>query len=147
MVRENEVIVEINQENGDIKFQEKMLVVDEVKNKFLEINLKAAKKINGAAQIGDELLENLPPMDFGRIAAQAAKQVINSKVREAERERQYNEYKDRVGEIVNGIVKRTEFGNVILDLGKAEGVIRKDQTIPRENLRNLVIELELIFMK
>ena len=133
---ENEVIVEINQENGDISISRKMLVVDEVKNKFLEINLKAAKKINGAAQIGDELLDPLPPMDFGRIAAQAAKQVINSKVREAERERQYNEYKDRVGEIVNGIVKRTEFGNVILDLGKAEGVIRKDQTIPRENLRN-----------
>ena len=79
---------------------------------------------------------HLPPLDFGRIAAQAAKQVINSKVREAERERQYNEYKDRVGEIVNGIVKRMEFGNIILDLGKAEGVIRKDQTIPRENLRN-----------
>jgi N utilization substance protein A len=113
-----------------------MLVVKDVKNKFLEINLKSAKKINGAAQVGDELLDPLPPLDFGRIAAQSAKQVINSKVREAERERQYNEYKDRVGEIVNGIVKRTEFGNIILDLGKAEGIIRKDQTIPRENLRN-----------
>ena len=133
---ENEVIVEINQENGDISISRKMLVVEDVKNKFLEINLKAAKKINGAAQIGDELLDPLPPLDFGRIAAQSAKQVINSKVREAERERQYSEYKDRVGEIVNGIVKRTEFGNIILDLGKAEGVIRKDQTIPRENLRN-----------
>ncbi len=133
---ENEVIVEIDQENGDISISRKMLVVEDVKNKFLEINLKAAKKINGAAQIGDELLDPLPPLDFGRIAAQSAKQVINSKVREAERERQYSEYKDRVGEIVNGIVKRTEFGNIILDLGKAEGVIRKDQTIPRENLRN-----------
>ena len=108
---ENEVIVEINQENGDISISRKMLVVEEVKNKFLEITLKAAKKINGAAQIGDHLLDPLPPLDFGRIAAQSAKQVINSKVREAERERQYNEYKDRVGEIVNGIVKRTEFGN------------------------------------
>ena len=133
---ENEVIVEINQENGDISVSRKMLVVDEVKNKFLEINLKAAKKINGAAELGDELLDPLPPMDFGRIGAQSAKQVINSKVREAERERQFNEYKDRVGEIVNGIVKRMEFGNIILDLGKAEGVVRKDQTIPRENLRN-----------
>jgi N utilization substance protein A len=133
---ENEVVVEINQENGDISISRKMLVVDEVKNKFLEINLKSAKKINGAAQIGDELLDPLPPLDFGRIAAQSAKQVINSKVREAERERQFIEYKDRVGEIVNGIVKRAEFGNIILDLGKAEGVIRKDQTIPRENLRN-----------
>ena len=133
---ENEVIVEINQDNGDISISRKMLVVDDVKNKFLEITLKAAKKINGAAQIGDQLLDPLPPLDFGRIAAQAAKQVINSKVREAERERQFNEYKDRVGEIVNGIVKRMEFGNIILDLGKAEGVVRKDQTIPRENLRN-----------
>ncbi len=133
---ENEVIVEINQDNGDISISRKMLVVEEVKNKFLEITLKSAKKINGAAQIGDELLDPLPPLDFGRIAAQSAKQVINSKVREAERERQYSEYKDRVGEIVNGIVKRTEFGNIIIDLGKAEGVIRKDQTIPRENLRN-----------
>ncbi len=133
---ENEVIVEINQEDGNISISRKMLVVNEVKNKFLEINLKAAKKINGAAQIGDQLLDPLPPLDFGRIAAQSAKQVINSKVREAERDRQYNEYKDRVGEIVNGIVKRSEFGNIVLDLGKAEGVIRKDQTIPRENLRN-----------
>ena len=82
---ENEVIVEINQDNGDISISRKMLVVDDVKNKFLEITLKAAKKINGAAQIGDQLLDPLP-LDFGRIAAQAAKQVINSKVREAERE-------------------------------------------------------------
>mgnify|MGYP001430527546 FL=1 len=102
---ENEVVAEINQENGDILISRKMLVVEEVKNKFLEINLKDAKKINVAAQIGDQLLDPLPPMDFGRIAAQSAKQVITSKVREAERERQYNEYKDRVGEVVNGIVK------------------------------------------
>jgi len=133
---ENEVVAEINKDNGDILISRKMLVVDDVKNKFLEINLKDAKKINGAAQIGDELLDPLPPMDFGRIAAQSAKQVITSKVREAERERQFNEYKDRVEEIVNGVVKRIEFGNVVLDLGNAEGVIRKDQTIPRENLRN-----------
>ena len=133
---ENEVVAEINQESGDILISRKMLVVEDVRNKFLEINLKDAKKINGAAQIGDELLDPLPPMDFGRIAAQSAKQVITSKVREAERARQYSEYKDRVGEVVNGIVKRAEFGNIILDLGKAEGIIRKDQTIPRENLRN-----------
>ena len=133
---ENEVVAEINQENGDILISRKLLVVEEVKNKFLEIDLTDAKKINGAAQIDDELLDPLPPMDFGRIAAQSAKQVITSKVREAERERQYNEYKDRVGEIVNGIVKRSEFGHIVLDLGKAEGIIRKDQAIPRENLRN-----------
>jgi len=133
---ENEVIAEINPENGEILLSRKLLVVTEVKNKFLEIDLKSAKKINAAAEIDDELLDPLPPLDFGRVAAQSAKQVITSKVREAERERQYGEYKDRIGEVVNGIVKRSEFGNIILDLGKAEGVIRKDQTIPRENLRN-----------
>ena len=133
---ENEVIAEINHENGEILLSRKLLVVDDVKNKFLEIDLKSAKKINAAAEIDDELLDPLPPLDFGRVAAQSAKQVITSKVREAERERQYDEYKDRISEVVNGIVKRSEFGNIILDLGKAEGVIRKDQTIPRENLRN-----------
>ena len=133
---ENEVVAEINPENGEILLSRKLLVVTEVKNKFLEIDLKSAKKINAAAEIDDELLDPLPPLDFGRVAAQSAKQVITSKVREAERERQYGEYKDRIGEVVNGIVKRSEFGNIILDLGKAEGVIRKDQTIPRENLRN-----------
>ena len=133
---ENEVIAEIDPENGEILLSRKLLVVTDVKNKFLEIDLKSAKKINAAAEIDDELLDPLPPLDFGRVAAQSAKQVITSKVREAERERQYGEYKDRIGEVVNGIVKRSEFGNIILDLGKAEGVIRKDQTIPRENLRN-----------
>ena len=133
---ENEVIAEINTETGEISLSRKMLVVDEVKNKFLEIDLKSAKKINAAAELEDELLDPLPPLDFGRVAAQSAKQVITSKVREAERERQFDEYKDRIGDVVNGIVKRSEFGNIILDLGKAEGVIRKDQTIPRENLRN-----------
>ena len=133
---ENEVIVEINPENGEISISRKMLVVDEVKNKFLEISIIDAKKINAAAELEDELLDPLPPLDFGRVAAQAAKQVITSKVREAERERQFEEYKDRIGDVVNGIVKRSEFGNIILDLGKSEGVIRKDQTIPRENLRN-----------
>ena len=103
---ENEVIVEINQDNGDISISRKMLVVEDVKNKFLEITLKAAKKINGAAQIGDQLLDPLPPLDFGRIAAQTAKQVINSKVREAERERQYNEYKDSFGTFSSSILKK-----------------------------------------
>ena len=96
----------------------KMLVVEEVQNKFSEISLKDAKAINSAAETGDELLDPLPPLDFGRVAAQAAKQVITSKVREAERARQYDEFKDKIGQIVNGIVKRTEFGNIILDLGK-----------------------------
>jgi N utilization substance protein A len=113
-----------------------MLVVDDVQNKFSEISLKDAQAINSVAEIGDELLDPLPPLDFGRVAAQAAKQVITSKVREAERARQYDEFKDKIGQIVNGIVKRTEFGNIILDLGKAEGIIKRDQGIPRESLRN-----------
>jgi len=113
-----------------------MLVVDKVQNKFSEIELKDAKAINSVAEIGDELLDPLPPLDFGRVAAQAAKQVITTKVREAERARQYEEFKDKMGEVVNGIVKRTEFGNIILDLGKAEGIIKRDQGIPRESLRN-----------
>ena len=133
---ENEVIAEINPDNGEISLSRKLLVVDEVKNKFLEISILDAKKINAAAELEDELLDPLPPLDFGRVAAQSAKQVITSKVREAERARQYAEYKDRIGDVVNGIVKRSEFGNIILDLGGSEGIIRKDQTIPRENLRN-----------
>ena len=90
---------------------------------------------NPDAKVGDLIAESLPPLDFGRVAAQNAKQVIVQKVREAERERQYNEYKDRIGEIANGTVKRVEYGNVIVDLGRAEGIIRRDEMIPRENVR------------
>jgi hypothetical protein len=86
------------------------------------------------AEIGNEF--RLPPFEFGRVAAQTAKQVIVQKVREAERERQYDDFKDRVGEIINGVVKRVEYGNVIVDLGKAEGVMRRDESIPRESFRN-----------
>ena len=82
------------------------------------------------------LHEALPPMDFGRIAAQTAKQVIVQQIRDAERARQFEEFKDRVGEIINGIVKRTEYGNIIVDLGRAEGIVRRDQLIPREAYRN-----------
>jgi N utilization substance protein A len=85
--------------------------------------------------VGDFIVDPLPPIEFGRIAAQAAKQVIFQKVRDAERERQYEEFKDRVGEIITGVVKRVEFGHVVVDLGRAEGVIRRDQQIPREVVR------------
>ena len=133
---ENDVFAEIDTETGQISLSRKMLVVEDVQNKFSEISLKDAQAINSIAEIGDELLDPLPPLDFGRVTAQAAKQVITSKVREAERARQYDEFKDKIGQIVNGIVKRTEFGNIILDLGKAEGIIKRDQGIPRESLRN-----------
>jgi len=96
------------------------------------ITLANAKRIKPDVAVGDELIDDLPPFDFGRIAAQTAKQVIIQKVRGAERERQFDEYKDRVGEIVNGIVKRVDYGNVVIDLGRAEGYMRRDETIQRE---------------
>ncbi|HXF52996.1 MAG TPA: transcription termination factor NusA, partial [Hyphomicrobiaceae bacterium] len=100
-----------------------------------EISLQDAKRIKPDAVVGDLISEPLPPLDFGRVAAQNAKQVIVQKVRDAERERQYNEYKDKVGEIVIGTVKRVEYGNVIVDLRNAEGIIRRDEMIPRENVK------------
>jgi transcription termination/antitermination protein NusA len=100
-----------------------------------QLRLAEAKKIDASLEVGNELKEELPPFDFGRVAAQTAKQVITQKVRDAERERQYNEYKDRVGEVINGIVKRVEYGHVIVDLGRAEGIIRRNDGIPRENFQ------------
>ena len=100
-----------------------------------QLRLSEAKRIDATLVPGSELKEELPPFDFGRVAAQTAKQVITQKVRDAERERQYNEYKDRVGEIVSGIVKRVEYGHVIVDLGRAEGIIRRNDGIPRENFQ------------
>ena len=100
-----------------------------------QLRLSEAKRIDASLVVGSELKEELPPFDFGRVAAQTAKQVITQKVRDAERERQYNEYKDRVGEIVSGIVKRVEYGHVIVDLGRAEGIIRRNDGIPRENFQ------------
>jgi N utilization substance protein A len=112
-------------------------VVDDaaLENDSREIALSEARKRNPAAQEGDAISETLPPFDFGRIAAQSAKQVIMQKVREAERDRQYEDYKDRIGEIVNGTVKRVEYGNVIVDLGRGEGIVRRDELIPRETFR------------
>jgi len=125
----------IDRKSGEISMSRAMEVVEEVENHFTQISLAEARLKNPEARIGDFITEPLPPMDFGRIAAQTAKQVIVQKVREAERERQYEEYKDRVGEIVNGLVKRVEYGNVIVDLGRAEAIVRRDQLIPREAYR------------
>jgi N utilization substance protein A len=94
-----------------------------------------AQRRNPEAQVGDFLTDELPPIDFGRVAAQTAKQVITQRMRESERKRQYEEFKDRVGEIVSGVVKRVDYGNITVDLQRAEGVIRRDETIPRETLR------------
>ena len=108
---------------------------DEIEDPAQQIALSEAKTVDADLEIGDEIKEELPPFDFGRVAAQTAKQVIMQKVRDAERERQYDEYKDRVGEIINGIVKRVEYGHVIVDLGRAEGIIRRNDGIPRENFQ------------
>jgi N utilization substance protein A len=130
---ENEIRAEIDPRSGEIKLARLLEVVEKVSNDATEISVKDARKRNPDADVGDFIAEPLPPLDFGRVAAQNAKQVIVQKVREAERERQYDEYKDRVGEIVSGIVKRAEYGNVMVDLGRAEAIIRRDETIPREN--------------
>ncbi|OZB15925.1 MAG: transcription termination/antitermination protein NusA [Hyphomonas sp. 34-62-18] len=108
---------------------------EEFEDEAKQLRLSEAKRIDASLEAGSELKEELPPFDFGRVAAQTAKQVITQKVRDAERERQYNEYKDRVGEIVSGIVKRVEYGHVIVDLGRAEGIIRRNDGIPRENFQ------------
>jgi N utilization substance protein A len=132
---ETDVRAEINPKTGEIRLQRLLHVVEKVENPTVEISLDDARAQNPAAQIGDYIAEQLPPMDFGRIAAQSAKQVIVQKVREAERDRQYEEFKDRIGEIVNGQVKRVEYGNVIVDLGRGEAIIRRDEMIPRETFR------------
>ena len=108
---------------------------EEFEDEAKQLRLAEAKKIDASLEIGSELTEELPPFDFGRVAAQTAKQVIMQKVRDAERERQYNEYKDRVGEVISGVVKRVEYGHVIVDLGRAEGIIRRNDGIPRENFQ------------
>ncbi len=113
------------------------VVADEaLEDESKQLRLSEARKIDASLAPGSELKEELPPFDFGRVAAQTAKQVITQKVRDAERERQYNEYKDRVGEVINGIVKRVEYGHVIVDLGRAEGIIRRNDGIPRENFQS-----------
>ena len=132
---EHEIRAEIDPENGDIRIFRCLEVCTEVEDESKEIALSEARERNPDAQAGDVLAEPLPPVDFGRIAAQTAKQVIVQKVREAERERQYEEYKNRVGEIVSGLVKRVEYGNVTVDLGRAEGVVRRDELLPRETYR------------
>lgn len=133
--QETDINVDIDPRTGNVSYWRLRLVVDKVENPATEISLQEAQRENPAAQIGDKLSEKLPPFDYGRIAAQSAKQIVVQKVREAERDRQYEDYKDRIGEIVNGVVKRVEYGNVIIDLGRGEGVIRRDEMIPREMFR------------
>ncbi|WP_424983270.1 transcription termination factor NusA [Maritalea sp. S77] len=132
---ETEVKAEINPTTGELKMWRLLEVVEDVEEYSRQISLEDARNRNSAAQLGDYVTESLPPIEFGRIAAQSAKQVIVQKVRDAERERMYEEYKDRIGEIINGTVKRVEYGNVIVDLGRGEAIIRRDELIPRETFR------------
>jgi N utilization substance protein A len=133
---ETEVRAEIDAKSGDLKLLRHMAVVEAVENPSNQIALDDARRRHPAAQIGDIIADPLPPLEYGRIAAQSAKQVIVQKVREAERDRQHEEYKDRIGDIVNGIVKRVEYGNVVVDLGRGEAIVRRDEMLPREVFRN-----------
>ncbi|MDX2263581.1 MAG: transcription termination factor NusA [Hyphomicrobiales bacterium] len=129
---ENEIRAEIDPRTGEIRLNRLLTVVEKVTEDATEISLKEAKRRNPGAALGDQITEPLPPLDFGRVAAQNAKQVIVQKVREAERDRQHAEFIDRVGDVVNGTVKRVEYGNIIVDLGRAEAVVRRDEALPRE---------------
>ena len=132
---EFDVRAEINRDNGDIVLIRFKDIVKDFEDKTREISLKDAKKKNPDAKIGDFQSIVLPPIDLVRIAAQTAKQVIVQKVREVERKKQYEEYKDRVGEIVNGVVKRIEFGNLVIDLGRAEAILRREELLANESFR------------
>ncbi len=132
---EYDIRATIDRKTGELTMERCRTVVEEVENQWTEVTLAEGKEIQADAEIGTVLSDPLPPMDFGRIAAQSAKQVIMQKVREAERERQFEEFKDRVGEIINGAVKRVEYGNVIVDVGRGEAVLRRDQLINREAFR------------
>ena len=132
---EHDIRALIDSKTGELTLKRVLTVADPVENEDTQISLADAKRRDPAADVGTTFEEILPPFEFGRVQTQMARQVVTHKVREAERERQYEEYKDRVGEIVNGVVKRVEYGNVIVDLGRGEGIMRRDQSIPRENFQ------------
>jgi N utilization substance protein A len=125
----------IDRTTGEVDIQKCLTIVNEVENPLTEISLQDAHQRDSNAKVGDELKEMLPPIEFGRVAAQSARQVIFQKVRDAERAQQFLEYKDRIGQIISGLVKRVEFGNVVMDLGRTEAILRREDTIPRETFR------------
>jgi len=135
---ELDVHVSIDTKSGEISLEKRVTVVidEEMENESAQMLLEDAKKIDAEAEIGTVFTEELPLFEMGRVMSQTGKQVITQGLREAERDRQYEDFKDRVGEIVNGIVKRVEYGNVIIDLGRAEAIIRRSDGIPRENFQN-----------
>ena len=133
---EKDIRATIDRKTGDVRLSRWTEAVETVENEETQIPIHIARKFKPDIEVGGHLVDPLPPIDFGRIAAQTAKQVIVQRVREYERKRQYDEYKDRVGEIITGEVKRTEYGNLMVDLGRSEALLRRDETIPRENLHN-----------
>lgn len=136
---DHDIRVNINRDSGDIEMYRYREVVESIEDPEFEnvqLTLAEAKDIKPEIEVGEFIIDRLPPLDFGRIAAQTAKQVILQKVRDAERERQHAEFQDRAGEIISGVIKRVEYGNVTVDLGKAEGYLRRDETLPREHLKN-----------
>ncbi len=135
---ENDIRAVIDRAKGTIslhRYREVVATEDDIENDAAQLPLEDAQTLQKGIKVGEFLIEDLPPIDFGRIAAQTAKQVITQRVRDAERARQYEEYKDRAGEIINGTVKRADYGSVTVDLGRAEATIRKEEGIPRERLR------------
>ena len=145
---ENDIRAKLDPDSGDLRLWRVVEVVEVVEDYFKQVDLKQAAKLKKDAVVGDFIVDPLPAIDLGRIDAQSAKQVIFQKVRDAERDRQYEEFKDRAGEIITGVVKSVEFGHVVVNLGRAEGVIRRDQQIPREaarvgeRVRALVLRVE-----
>lgn len=133
--QEMDIRAKLDPNNGDLRLWRVVEVVELVDDIYKQVDVAGAQKLQPGASVGDYLVDPLPPIEFGRIQAQAAKQTIFQKVRDAERERQYEEFKDRAGEIITGVVKRVEFGHIVVDLGRAEGVIRRDAQIPREVVR------------
>ncbi|MDG6094161.1 transcription termination factor NusA [Acetobacter sp. AN02] len=133
---EKDIRATIDRKTGEVRLSRWTEAVEAIENEDTQIPLNIARKFQPGIQAGEYLIDPLPPIDFGRIAAQTAKQVIVQRVREYERKRQYDEFKDRVGEIVNGTVKRTEYGNLMVEIGSAEALLRRDELIPRETFRN-----------
>ncbi|AKM08868.1 transcription termination factor NusA [Croceicoccus naphthovorans] len=132
---ENDIRAKLDPNTGDLRLWRVVEVVEEVEDYFKQVSVEQAQKLQAGAVVGDYIVDPLPPVDLGRIDAQSAKQVIFQKVRDAERERQFDEFKDRAGEVITGVIKSVEFGHVIVNLGRAEGIIRRDQQIPREMAR------------
>ncbi|MDF2964707.1 MAG: transcription termination/antitermination protein NusA [Rickettsiaceae bacterium] len=133
--QEHNIKAEISKKNGEVKLFRVLDIVDYVEDYFTQISLEDAKERDQEAKLGGQILDLLPPIDLGRVAAQIAKQVIMQKVRDAEREKQYNDFKGRIGEIINGTIKRVEFGDVVVEVGRAEAIIKRDQLIKNENYK------------